>query len=200
MYLRNYDNVMVAKNLCSYSKQCISQGEHTNFGDGHLTVKTTGAQIYRIFGGASDCLRQVFDMSSYYVGEGLTFGSGDTPVAYDDYALSVPATDSVCSHVSYSLSDTTYDEATDTFKRTMKRIFAAKQDLVIKEIGWVTRISGSSSQTVSSGSEYGCLVYRKVLDEPISVEANSNFELTFTTVVSSCANKPTEYEASVVTE
>ncbi len=202
MNLRNYDNVMAAKQLFAYYKECISTGEHTNFADGHLTIKNTGANIFRIYNGTdyTEYMRQPFYYDSTYVNEGLICGSGDSAVAYDDYKLSVPFTDDDCSHVSFALSETTYDEATNTFKRTLKRIFAAKKDLVIKEIGFVTKVPGASSQTASKGSDQSCLMYRKVLDEPIIVQANSNFELTFTTVVSACANKPAEYDASVVVE
>lgn len=202
MNLRNYDNIMAAKQLVANYKGCISTGEHTNFGDGHLTVKDTSASIWRIYNGTSyvEYMRQPFYFDNNSVGMGLTCGSGDSVVTYDDYKLNIPVTDSDCSHVSFTLSETTYDEATNTFKRTYKRIFAAKKDFVIKEIGFVTYVPCSSSQTNSEGSDRSCLMYRKVLDEPISVEANSNFELTFTTVVSACANKPAVYEASVITE
>lgn len=197
MNLRNYDNVMAAKQLVAEysSSRDISQGEHTNFGDGHLTFKDVNANIKKITyycGSHYEGMRLPFSDSSS-VSTGLICGSGDTPVTYDDYKLATELTSNEISFVSINYSDTTYDEATNSFKRTVKKIFAAKKDLTIKEIGFANYVYNGSGQYIT-------LLYRKVLDEPISVQANSNFELTLTTVVSACANKPTEYEASVTTE
>lgn len=206
MNLRNYDNVIAAQQLCVINSRCISTGEHTNFADGHLTVKTKGTtpNIYRIYGaytnGSAYGISNVFKDAGNSSVSGLICGGGDTPVTYDDYDLANPFTSSDVSYVSCEASDTTYDEATNTFTRTMKKIFSARKELTIKEIGFSSNIPCSSYENSDTGSNSECLMYRKVLDEPISVEANSNFELTFTTVVSACANKPTEYEASVVTE
>lgn len=202
MNLRNYDNVMAAKQLVMVSGECISKGEHTNFNDGHLTVKTTSASIRRIYNdGSYSDFSSPFSCDVGSVVGGLTCGQGDSAVTYDDYKLNIPVTDSDCSHVSHTISDTTYDASTNTFKRTLTRIFAAKKDLVIKEIGFITGITSDTSQTASTSNVYpsSCLMYRKVLDAPISVQANSNFELTFTTTVSACANKPANYDASVTT-
>ena len=195
MNLRNYDNVIAAKQLIAVHNTYISQGEHNNFGDGHLTFKDKGANIRKISyccgSSGYEGMRLPFSDSGY-VGSGLICGSGDTPVTYDDYKLATEFTSNDISIVSIKYSDTTYDEATNSFKRTETKIFAAKQDLIIKEIGF-------SSGVYSNSSLYETLMFRKVLDEPISVQANSNFELTFTTTVSACANKPAEYEASVTT-
>ena len=195
MNLRNYDNIMAAKQLVAKNNSYISQGEHTNFGDGHLTCKDKNANIRKIsyFCGSSsyEGMRLPFSDSGY-IGTGLICGSGDTPVTYDDYKLAAELTNNEISFVSSAYSDTIYDEATNSFKRTVKKIFAAKQDLIIKEIGF-------SSGIYSGGSQYETLMFRKVLDTPISVQANSNFELTFTTTVSACANKPVDYDASITT-
>ena len=205
MNLRNYDNIMAAKQLCVLEGRCISTGEHTNFADGHLTVKTMSAtpNIYRIYhawGNADYGIHNPFSLNNNDITRGLICGSGDTPVSYDDYRLDATFTADDISHVSWSVSDTVYDKATNTFTRTAKRIFAAKKDLVIREIGFSSNVPGNASQTGTSASNVACLTYRKILDEPVSVKANSNFELTFTTVVSACANKPAEYDAGVTTE
>lgn len=205
MNLRNYDNVIAAQQLCVINSTCISTGEHANFADGHLTVKTkeTTPKIYRIYGssstGAGYGMPNVFrDMKD--VSGGLICGGGDTPVTYDDYNLANQFTTNDVYFISCETTDTTYDEATNTFTRTMKKIFSARKDLTIKEIGFSSYATCLPSEDSSTGSTYDCLMYRKVLDEPITVEKNSNFELTFTTVVSACANKPAEYDASVVAE
>ena len=197
MNLRNYDNVMAAKQLVAQLSNTnpISQGEHTNFGDGQLTWKDKYANIRPIYdwcGSSCEGMQLPFSDGGN-VDYGLICGSGDTPVTYDDYKLAAEFTSNDISFVSKEYSDTTYDEATNTFTRILKKVISAKKDLTIKEIGFANYLYHGSSK-------YIALFYRKVLDEPISVEANSNFELTFTTVVSACANKPAEYEASVTTE
>lgn len=202
MNLRNYDNLVTAIQLLNINGKTISTGDHTSYGDGQLTCKLIDGTIYKISGyssgnpGTGNCFTEFTSIDT-----GLVCGSGDTAVTYDDYKLASIFSSSEISYVSCSCSDLTYDETTNTFQKTLTKVFTAKTDITIKEIGFYTKMSCHTvSSNNASGSYYTVLTYREVLDEPIEVAANSNFTLTLTTIVSACANKPAEYNASVTTE
>ena len=204
MNLRNYDNCVTATQLVHKGGNMVSQGDHTSYGDNQLTYKTTNGTLYKFsnYGtsnySATSCCFAERGNADY----GLVCGSGETAVTYDDYKLESQFSSTDISFVSCSYSDLTYDEATNTFQRTLTKVFTAKNNITIREIGFISYgfWGTGTNYNDNSGSYNYALTYRKVLDEPIEVAANSNFTLTFTTIVSACANKPAEYNASVTTE
>ena len=205
MILRNYDNCVVANQIVHFVANMISQGAHTTFGDGQLTFKDIDGVIKK-FGTIQYAN---FSQGSVTLAEkgtadlGLVCGSSDVAVTYDDYNLGAKFDSNDIAYVSYEVTDTTYNEDNETFTRTIKKVFTAKNDITIKEIGFIsTGFWGrdTTSNTGVSSDWYSALTYREVLETPVAVPKNSNFTLTFTSIVSANPNKPADYTASVIIE
>lgn len=201
MKLRNYDNVVTARQLCQIASKSLSGEKHTSFEDGHLTAKSVSGTVLKIHNSYSNSYEN-YQAGVFYDSQsgatGLVCGSGNTPVNYDDYKLDAQFGSSKVTYITSSLGDVIYDESTNTFSRTFTKTFMANSDITIREIGFISSVPAINSNN-SKGS-YSVLTYRKVLEEPVEVVANSNFQLQFTTTVSACSNKPADYDVSVVTE
>jgi hypothetical protein len=196
MLLRNYDNYsnLISLNRSSYGDKI---GDTSKFGDGYLNVKDINGTVRDV--------TYYYSLSPFYTwntgGNGcgtlFCFGSGSTPVDYDDYKLESLYKESTdYSIVSNSITHTTptYDEEDNTWENTISQAFTALKELTINEIGVYQKFVYKGSSTTTA------LIYRKVLDTPIVVPANANVVLSFTSKVNACSNKPANYEASVSVE
>jgi hypothetical protein len=89
------------------------------------------------------------------------------------------------------VGDIIYNAENNTYSRTLSYDYQAKEDLTVQEIGVEYCYGG--------GSAY-CLVYREVLDSPISVTKGQYITVSLTTTVSANSNKPADYSATVTVE
>lgn len=112
-----------------------------------------------------------------------TIGTDDTPENIDDYKLTIPAT------LPYSDASVEYTLSADgtEFNVTMYRTFlnCTTEPVEIKELGVHQVIAGASY-----------LIYRKVLDAPVTVPANGYYKAS----VSYTVPVPSEIVPSAVTE
>ena len=121
----------------------------------------------------------------------IALGSGNTPVTYDDYTLENRLTTSqIAANSSSGVSSTaTYNEESKTWIKTMSYDFQAKTDVTVSEIG---------VEYYTANGEY-CLVYREVLDTPVSLTTGQYLKVSITTTVSSNPNKPADVSTTVET-
>lgn len=107
----------------------------------------------------------------------ICIGDGDTPVNYGDFRLAGSTIGSTFTLVSNTLG---FDEDSHCFVRTLvaKYTNTNNNDFVVKE--WGIWRPGQASITFSNNSNAVYLVYREVLDEPITIAGNSTATLTFT--------------------
>lgn len=204
MLLRNYDNIMTAHRLTNFVK-----GETTNaklatdtdvFGDGHINTKNTNGKIenYSMHGNNTFLPFYSFievdnaSTSTNHYRSRIIVGSGNKPVSYDDYCLDTMFQSGETGFASNSSKvEKTYDEALGAWKNTYKRTFTntSNEEITVREIGVIYDHYHNANYGTSS------LVYRKVID-PITVEADANFVVSFTQIISANPNKPADYDAS----
>lgn len=117
----------------------------------------------------------------------LVVGSGTTPVTDDDYKLDVPIT--TLRAVSATTSCKT-DKTGDTLSPTTFTVSTTYRNgtdspVVVKEIGIMIPVgyktSGSSSTNKNALSS--CLIYREVLETPVTIEPNQLRTFSVTTDV-----------------
>lgn len=192
MLLRNYDNIVAALSLVSYSESQI--GDTTVFGDGHLNAKLLSGSISYIRGVGSDnsVLPLQVLCSSAYTANGyswISLGSGTTPVTYDDYKLENELSTSQITVNSSSriIGDPIYDEINKTWTKTMSYDFQAKSDVTVSEIG------------IKYFRSDHYLVYREVLEQPVSLTTGQYLKVSITTTVSANPNKPADVSTTVET-
>lgn len=194
MILRNYDNIVTAIKT-NFTRDIDTSA----FGDGYLSVGI-GDSVFPIYnysnGTKIPFLNWTGATSSNY--SGFYFGSGTTAPTYDDTSMESQYTYGThFSLVSSSLTQTTvYNEETQCFEKTTKQIFTAITDLTINEIGVRSLFYKNGS---SSGDLYA-LVFREVLETPISVPEGANFIVTFKQNIPANPNKPTDYTATASVE
>lgn len=198
MLLRNYDNIVAAYSLVSYQES--QKGDITVFGDGHLNYKSINGsmQYVRNVGISSSILPLQRLAPSSVVSHGhswISLGAGTAPVTYDDYKLenALPTSTIEVSSSSAIIGDPIYDEINKTWTKTMSYDFQAKSDVTVSEIGvYFQMVSNSSTNSTT-------LVYREVLDTPISLTTGQYLKVTITTTVSANPNKPADVSATVET-
>jgi hypothetical protein len=123
----------------------------------------------------------------------FVIGSGTTPVTYDDYNLENAFSNQIAVNSSSFIGgDIIYHQDSNTFTKTCSYDYQAKEDIVVGEIGVVYNFGTSNTQR--------CLVYREVLETPISVAIGQYFTVSLTTTVSANSNKPANYSATVTVE
>lgn len=206
MLLRNYDNIMIAKNRPVISGGTMASTDTTVFGDGHINIKDTSGVIQNIHISSITAYSPISYMtegsittlSSNTGQSNLICGSGRTPVTYDDYKLDEPFTTQqvVYPSGSHSVSNVEYDEENKCWIFTYQRSYTALQDITVGEIGI------GYGHTFASGNNNPkyCLVYREVLETSIDVPANANFVISFTKTLYANPNKPADYQATVSVE
>ena len=174
MFLRNFDNAMVAAILrgdysATNSGTSASVNGTSIFGDGYANAR-------RPDGSTTNCNIKIL-MSAGTVG-GICLGNGSTPVTYEDYKLS----GSVVPNKLILVSETsTYNEGTKKWRKSIKATYnnSGSTDITISEWGFfVMSPSMSPTAYVNSGQSH-ILLSREVLDEPIVIEAGTTATLTF---------------------
>lgn len=198
MLLRNYDNIVAAYSLVSHQES--KNGDTTVFGDGHLNVKWANGSIHYITGvGNVYCILPLNRLcSSRVTNQGhswISLGSGTTPVTYDDYKLENELSTSqiVVNSSSAVIEDPIYDEINKTWTKTMSYDFQAKSDVTVSEIG-----VHFQTESTNSGINLYALVYREVLDTPISLTTGQYLKVSITTTASANPNKPADVSASAL--
>lgn len=218
MLLRNYDNIMTVRQLCSHN---INLGDSSSaYGDGNLCVKNSSGTLRQLsstfitscqgtywgfnpfvhFYENANSFADLPGTSNTRIGEcTLVCGSDNTPVMYDDYKLGSQFTNTQVSRiVKNNYESPIYNSNTNTWSSTYSTTVLANEPIIIKEIGIYTSVQYDCSST--KYLDKGILIYRKVLDTPIEVPAGTNFVLSFTTTVSANPNKPADYDATVSVE
>lgn len=105
----------------------------------------------------------------------LVVGSGTTPVTDDDYKLDVPITTliAVSATTSCKTNDTKNTLSPTTFTITTTYRNDTEASVTVNEIGIMIPVgykysgSGNSANALSS-----CLIYREVLETPVTIEPN----------------------------
>lgn len=200
MFLRNYDNIRVSSSMIGQ----FASNKGFNL-DGRLAVRgwsggTTGVyDSIQNFNFASSSSTGSYNDNSVVTTnyDGISYcklvvGSDDTPVTYDDYKLGALISTNDIGFVTSSTTDVIYDESDDTVTQTYTKIFVAKNDITIKEIG----INGVCNNT-GGGYRQNSLIYREVLKTPIDVPQGANVVISFTLKRTLYDNKPVEATVSV---
>ena len=194
MLLRNYDNIVAAYTSIGYQELV---GDTTNFGDGHLNFKDKNGNLQNLNSGYNYTtlpMSLLNDTEITYNSSGyswIVLGSGNTPVTYDDYKLENKLLSSqiVVNGSSRIKGTLIYNEETKTWTKSLSYDFQAKSDVTVSEIG-VEYFTANSKQV---------LVYREVLDTPVSLTTGQYLRVSITTTVSANPNKPADVSATVET-
>lgn len=203
MLLRNYDNIMAARQTIITKPEYIST-DTEKFEDGHLNVTSIYGSKNALYSASSwgflpfqyfmETPMNSFSGMLSGGGTSLVCGGGDAPVSYDDSKLSSPFSSSEMSYtVGSAKVEKEYKDGTWTSTYT-RVVTALGGERTIREIGAVTQYY-TSNNSVSY-----CFVYRKVLENEIVVPENGSVVLTFTTTVSANPNKPVSYDATASLE
>ena len=129
MLLRNYDNVMVARQLPQTTVNTTVSTDTTLFEDSQLNVKTVSNSLQPIyFNSYHNCLPlELFEGKTTLADCGNTYqraksmliiGEGDTDVTYDDYTLAKPFTNSQHLFVSHSITPTEFNVDKNCWEKT----------------------------------------------------------------------------------
>lgn len=103
-------------------------------------------------------------------------GSGTTPVSLEDYCLESEITTLSCSAVNVS-----YDpvNGTVTYDKIMKN--TSSEAITVSEIGIVSPMRYyTAANSTNTGTVFPVLVYREVLDTPITAAAGETFTVSIT--------------------
>lgn len=198
MWLRNYDNI-----LCSmFGAGAYNGGGAWNtstFADGSLKVKNyLGTEVAMMnftqpsgtsisnsameqFTGFCVALSHFtnyitptngISYSAAYPFSFIAVGSGTTTPTYDDYNLEAIHSSSL-THLGYKIQTIGYNDTDKSWGKRITRSFrnSSSNTITISEIGVYGCIPYGSNKTSH------CLLYREVLDTPITVEADQKFEV-----------------------
>lgn len=202
MFLRNYDNWMLAlmgaahtngyatgfdssylshyngwKIMSTYNSHI---GNTDTAGDGYINFRTTSGALKNISGstsGDSDLVICPTAMGAY----GICLGNGDTAVTYEDYQLSGEV---VIPNSKLALVSTvvTFNATKKCFTRTTIYTYTntGDSDITIKEWGLYNN-TGTPSTTKDFSNSHAnmVLMFREVLDTPITIAAGTSGTLTF---------------------
>lgn len=182
MVLRNYHNILAALVLGAKSTGELS------FGDGCLSIKTPSGTLYYLdhsIVSVYSCYESIgkptgsmnTNSSGSATFSSMVFGTGDTAVTYDDYKLESEYTS--YSRASFVVTEPVYDASTRKFTRTVSCVLTntGASEVTLKEMGIYMSTAGYSSST--TGARW-CLVYREVLDTPITIAAGDSVKYTHT--------------------
>lgn len=180
MVLRNFYNMIACAVLG------VEQTDIGIFGDGHLNLKTYDGTVInrqkyysKLCFGIYEADKYVYGNSEY--GGVAIFGTGDTPVTFDDYTLASFCGDLTFGNVIHN--DVTYNSTEKKFSTTKTFTITnpTASSITLKEIGINGTARGQYNDT-------GVLVYREVFATPITLAAGEsitythNFEFTMPTI------------------
>lgn len=180
MFLRNYDNYMVAAHLLnSISAYFSNVGNSTTiYGEGYYNTKMANGSIVAVILGNQQLLHSPLAFST----KSICLGNGDADATYDDYRLSGDVIPNKLVEVSKTV---TYNATTHKFNRTLIATYSntGDTDITISEWGLWRFNAGEANidndATFSHTSPKVALMYRAVLDDPIVIEAGTTATLTF---------------------
>ena len=114
MFLRNYDNYMVAANLMTAISTAESgTGNSTTlYGEGYYNHRMADGSIANILFGSSP----YWHSALAFAAKAVCLGNGSTDVTYDDYKLSG---DVIANKLVEVSKNVTYNATTHKFKRTL---------------------------------------------------------------------------------
>ena len=180
MFLRNYDNYMVAVNLMSAisTTESGTSNSTTLYGEGYYNHRMADGSIANILFGSSSYWHAAIAFSP----KAVCLGTGDADVTYDDYKLSGDIIPNKLVEVSKNI---TYNATTHKFKRTLVATYTntTDKDITISEWGlwrfnyWES--NNNNEAAFSHTSPKVALMYRAVLEDPIVIEAGTTATLTF---------------------
>lgn len=187
MFLRNYDNFMLALHLFSpvstypgVANSSISSNSSSDFGDGYYNIRGTNGSNQSIFVVNAQSGTGYLIPPLMLEPSSICLGDGTTEVTYDDYKLSGNVVDNKLVRISREVA---YDTETGKWKVTLVATYnnSGDTDITISEWGlWRKNVNTMGSYNTFNNSEQYCaLVFREVLDEPIVIEAGTTATLTF---------------------
>ena len=200
MLLRNYDNIMTARQKIINTTGTIVSTDTTRFGDGHINACKISdgtkipicASTNWSYNPLEYFVESETDYKISYGGSVLFCGGGNTAVAYDDIQLESPFSESQVSfEINSSKIEEQYDEVSDSWIFNYTITLIAKESIEINEMGVKSLVYTSNNLTDL------CLVYRKVFDNTVEVPKDASFVLAFTKTVSANPNKPAKYDAAI---
>lgn len=201
MFLRNYDNIKIYRELPNQLSHTTYTKPDANsvYGDGSFFTKNMKGYIQTIIAGGSmfrkfvsaensaDALSDTGGGECY-----IKWSDSTDEVTYDEYTVNLPTTSTP---VSVSV-ETNYDEEEQIYISTVKQIYVAKEDLTVGSIVVCMATAYVTDSTYPKGY-VGCVeLYREVLPESLNVAKDGSFALTFTIKTSANPNKPTDYVAT----
>lgn len=159
-------------------------GDVTSHGDGYINVKTTAGTVSKmvpVFYANSGSFSEFAHLSMPIVlGKGgICLGDGDTAVTYEDHKLAGNTFDNlglVC------LSKTIrFDSDKKKYVVSVKHTFSntTESDITIKEWGMFSRNKLGTSPEKFDNNGYHVLMFREVLDTPVTIAAGTTGTLTF---------------------
>ena len=184
MFLRNYDNYMVAANLVDNVSvlEAALGNSTTQFGEGYYNQKTADGAIRNVVLNYYSSYEPSLHAALAFTTKAICLGTGDADVTYDDYRLSGDVVPNKLVEVSKTI---TYNATTHKFKRTLVATYTntGSSDITISEWGWwrynAQGSNGIANVAFSNTSDKAALVYRAALDDPIVIEAGTTATLTF---------------------
>lgn len=169
MWLRNFYHLLAwaVVGKCTYGTDVVDselnvQNYTGSFFDSFPGGETK-APIYYLFPALNLDVSSPFG-SLTYNSNGIRFGSGDTPVTYNDCNLEQPLV-AGASTSNLVLQTPAYDETTRTWSNTISMDIknTGVSDLTVKEVGFFG---------------YGTLLYREVLDTPFTISVGQTVHYT----------------------
>lgn len=186
MFLRNYDNYWVELNSAQSSYLTTAGSSTTQQGDGHFNQKTTAGTLTTIRYGGYYYNSSSRSVSGYFPVFALSpkticLGDGTQPVTYDDYKLSGQTINLTLNQKSAA---STYDNNKGVFQRVLVCTCSnlTDSDITISEWGvWKANQDYLyySTATYSNSSASFVLMFREVLETPITIKAGTTSTLTF---------------------
>lgn len=197
-FTRNYDNLVTAYQSIMVDYSNVSSEAGT--GDGYLTLTNWGGAANTLISPSYVYMAQPLlhfkNLDNESIGSYDSYRGTDTnlvcgPGTYDsdgnlkpeDYEDNIMTlfNNSQITKVKHWKEQIQYDESADAWTNIYHKVYTANTTITIREIGIRCYPAG------------GCLLYRKVLDTPITITVENgltqNFEITFTQTVKAGLNK-----------